>query len=67
LKFKLDTTGKLMVKYIFDLKIYTLIKKIKAFRAVGRLLGSARDDHILKTLHGDLVTFTERAQFDTQG
>ncbi|CEP14685.1 hypothetical protein [Parasitella parasitica] len=42
-------------------------RKIDAFRALGRLLGSARDFMILTGIHGDLVNFTEKAQFDTQG
>ncbi|KAL7310082.1 hypothetical protein PS15m_010885 [Mucor circinelloides] len=42
-------------------------RKIDAFRALGRLLGSARDFMILTGIHGDLVNFSEKAQFDTQG
>ncbi|KAI8373056.1 uncharacterized protein BYT42DRAFT_56782 [Radiomyces spectabilis] len=38
-----------------------------AFRALGRLLGAARDLLILSGEHGPLVTFSEEAQFDTQG
>lgn len=38
-----------------------------AFRALGRLLGSARDFMILTGIHGELVNFSEKAQFDTQG
>lgn len=39
----------------------------KAFRGLGRLLGGARDYMILTGIHGDLVNFNEKAQFDTQG
>ncbi|ORZ02623.1 glycoside hydrolase superfamily [Syncephalastrum racemosum] len=43
-------------------------RKIEAFRALGRLLGAARDASIAySTEHGHLVNFSEQAQFDTQG
>lgn len=38
-----------------------------AFRALGRLLGSAVDYMALSGLHGELVNFSEKAVFDTQG
>ena len=53
--------------FIFNLtKILTSAANL-AFRALGRLLGSARDFMILTGIHGDLVNFSEKAQFDTQG
>lgn len=39
----------------------------KAFRALGKILGGARDYMVLTGIHGDLVNFREKAQFDTQG
>ncbi|KAI8974293.1 glycoside hydrolase superfamily [Pilobolus umbonatus] len=42
-------------------------RKIDAFRALGRLLGSARDPMVLSGLHDELVQFNEKAQFETQG
>ncbi|KAI9249764.1 glycoside hydrolase superfamily [Phascolomyces articulosus] len=42
-------------------------RKIEAFRAIGRLLGAARDLMVLTGEHGALVNFTEQNQFDTQG
>ncbi|KAJ8651597.1 hypothetical protein O0I10_012834 [Lichtheimia ornata] len=42
-------------------------RKLEAFRAIGRLLGAARDLLVLTDDHGPLVNFSEQAQFDTQG
>lgn len=39
----------------------------KAFRALGKILGGARDYMVLTGIHGDLVNFREKAQFDTHG
>ncbi|KAG2233185.1 hypothetical protein INT48_005023 [Thamnidium elegans] len=42
-------------------------RKIDAFRALGKILGGARDYMVLTGIHGDLVNFREKTQFDTQG
>lgn len=39
----------------------------KAFRALGKILGGARDYMVLTGIHGELVNFREKAQFDTHG
>lgn len=45
----------------------TFMSASLAFRALGRLLGAARDLMVLTGDHGNLVNFEEQAQFDTQG
>ncbi|KAI9023835.1 glycoside hydrolase superfamily [Phycomyces nitens] len=42
-------------------------RRIEAFRALGRLLGAARDSRVATGKHGLLLNFTEQAQFETQG
>lgn len=56
-----------MVSYILSLIKVPCSHIDQAFRALGQLLGGARDYMVLTGIHGDLVNFKEKAQFDTQG